>query len=334
MRKAYLGMFESGALAGSSSMRREIVNLLREVTAKHNLPAPVETLPVSRMIYIAAYQGGIERILELPSNQYLNRESDSAFLRRQGQPSAPCMEVLNLAIEVASWAGSGDENKTREARKILLFVHDIIVAMANNTAVINASGIPTKASVIQSLPADIAMPICNLLSGLSTINEPLPAPRVSIEKNAVSRLEKLMLSGAFSHYAAAHSDVGDISPSKDLSYVVALGNKLIDAGGDLLCRRRASLTLLPIIPKIIDVAFGKLPSLFAQAAGDLAMQYANQRKNVMIYRFEDCINEYRKASFLGLLDGLTTDARNEFAEALFRLRAARKANIKIQKTGA
>jgi hypothetical protein len=244
------------------------------------------------------------------------------------------MEVLNLAIEIASWAGSGDEDKTREATKILLFVHDIIVAMANNTAVINASGIPTKASVIQNLPADIAMPICNLLSGLSTINESLPAPRVSIEKNAISRLEKLMLSGSFSHYAAAHSDVENTSPSNDLSCVVALGNRLIDAGGDLLCRRRASLTFLPIIPKIIDNAFGKLPSLFAQAAGDLAMQYVNQRKNVMIYSFEDCMNEYSKASFLGLLDGLTTDARNEFAEALFSLRAARKANIKLQKTGA
>lgn len=315
-------------------MRREIVNLLREVTAKHNLPAPVETLTVSRMIYIAAYQGGIEKILELPSNQYFKRESDSVLLGRHGQPGAPCMEVLNLAREVASRSGSGDENKTREASKILLFVHDIIVAMANNTAVINASGIPTKASVIQSLPADIAMPVCNILSGLSTINEPLPAPRVSIEKDAIRRLEKLMLSGSFSHYVAAHADVGSISASKDLSYVAALGNKLIDAGGDLLCRRRASLTLLPIIPKLIDVAFGKLPGLFAQAAGDLAMQYTSQRKSVMIYAFEDCVNEYKKASFLGLLDGLTTDARNEFAEALFNLRAERKANIKIQKTEA
>lgn len=106
-------------------MRREIVNLLREVTVKHNLPAPVETLPASRMIYIAAYQGGIEKILALPSNQYFKRESDSGLLGRHGQPGAPCMEVLNLAREVASRSGSGDENKTREASRILLFVHDL-----------------------------------------------------------------------------------------------------------------------------------------------------------------------------------------------------------------
>lgn len=313
-------------------MRREIVNLLRNITVRHNLPAPVETLPLSRMIYIAAYQGGIEKILEIPSKD-LKLESGLNVLRRHGLPGAPCAEILDLAMEIASQAGSGDEGKTREARRIMLFMHDLIVAMANGAAVINASGIPTKASVIKSLPADIAIPICTLLSGFSTTSELLPASKVMLEKDAISRLEKLMLSGTFNHYVNAHTGLEARGVSSDLSYVAALGNKLIDAGESILCRRRASLRLLPIIPKVIDAAFGKLPGILAEAAGDFAMQHANQRMNIVVYSFRECLDEYNKASFLGLLEGLTPDVRDEFADALFSLRAARKANIKIQNTG-
>jgi hypothetical protein len=333
MRQAYLGLFEIGALAGSSAMRRQIIDLLREITIKHDLPAPVQALPASKMIYIAAYQGGIEKILEMPNNHCLGHEPDSSLLLRRGQPIEPCIEALNFAMEVASRGGSRDENASKEADRIMLFVHDLIVAMANNVAVVNVSGIPTRTSVLKSLPADVAMPICSLLSCLTTTSELLPAPRLSLDKDAISRLDKLLLSGAFNHYVAAHEVIGSLERPSSLSHVAALGNKLMDAGRNLLCKRRASLTLLPIIPKLVDAALGKLPGLLAQAAGDFAMQYASQRRSIVIYKFEDCINEYRKTSFLGMLGSLPPDVRDEFAQALFDYRASRRANIKMPRAG-
>lgn len=76
------------------------------------------------------------------------------------------------------------------------------------------------------------------------------------------------------------------------------GNELLVAGKGVLLSRRVSINLLSVVPKIVDAAFGKLPGTLAHVAGDLATRFLDERRNIVIYRFDDWVNEYTSTSIL------------------------------------
>jgi hypothetical protein len=324
MRKGYLGLFESAHLSGASAMRRKVYEMLSQICTEQGIQPPVESIPVSKMIYIAAFQGGVERFLTAPSRSFIDCVNDPMLSRRVALPNDQCNEILNWAFEISSSLEPRGSQVGSEARDILFFVHDLIVAMANNSAVIKASRIPTKDSVIKALPADVALPICNLLACLSSSEELLPAPKASIPKDQVYQMKTLIESGTFAHYASAHSDIELMPRERGLARIHRFGEELLNSGSNILCKRPMTLTLLPVIPKIVDIAFGKLPGMLAQAAGDLALKYASEKKSIVIYRFDDCIRDYSKASFIDMLEGLDPVCVAELRKSLERLRESRK----------
>ncbi|HEY7168971.1 MAG TPA: hypothetical protein VIB79_30720, partial [Candidatus Binatia bacterium] len=56
MKRGYLGIFEGGYLAGQSAAYRLILN-------ESGIPAANSGIPLEKMVYVAAFQAGIERFV-------------------------------------------------------------------------------------------------------------------------------------------------------------------------------------------------------------------------------------------------------------------------------
>lgn len=284
MKRGYLGMLEGVYLAGRSAGHQHILE-------ERGITLPDGSIPLDKMIYVAAFQGGIERFvtpLKSKSDQPIDR-----FISKR--ISSPKQENPELFSKLFALQPTGEKNSALMA---LSFVHDLIVAMENNASVINISGVPSVADVKRCFAPEIALPICNILSALKANDELLPAPSHVTSRDGIERFRELLVSDVYSHYAAAHREIDFSTNTTAIANIRSSGANLLKAGKGVLLSRRVSMNVLSVVPKIVDAAFGKLPGTLAQVAGDIATKFVEDKKNIIIYQFDDWANEYTRDSIL------------------------------------
>lgn len=291
-RRAYLGPAETALLARYSLSVR---------VALHEEGRRETTIPLHKMFYVAAFQGGVERFLTtLIEGRAV--EENGTFV--EVKPKEEGVDLfLRTRMSDAKWDSEPGlallkvmlRDHGVEGFATLMFVHDLLMGMHNKAAVINVSGIPTVQQVQRFLPPDLAHPICAIVSGFRTTNESLPAPAHFAVQDPLDRFKELLMSGVFDHYATAHKRVEYEFHRSVLADIRKKGVELLKAGKGVLANRRVSLSVLQIVPKIVDAAFGKLPGSLARSAGDLAATYLGQRRNIVVYQFGAWANEYAKA---------------------------------------
>jgi hypothetical protein len=194
-----------------------------------------------KSIYILGFQGGIDQFVT-PITPYSTAHEDAPLSKRIAPPKEPCRDAAKLLdglsksqISKASRGG---------AAKSLGFVHDLIVGMKNGAAVINVSGIPSPENVQESLPPDLALPICRILSSIQATDELLPAPKGLLEKEPLERFNELLQSNVFYNYTSAHLAIETDAKQSAFDHLRLYGQKLLQQGNDLLCNRRVTLKSL------------------------------------------------------------------------------------------
>ena len=145
------------------------------------------------------------------------------------------------------------------------------------------------------LPPDVALPICTILSAITSADELLPAPSVIVNQNVVHRFKDLLNSEIYQRYTSAHEGIEFEARKSALSNIRHRGAELLRAGEGVLTNRRVSVNIISVVPKIVDSAFGKLPGALAQVAGDLATKFIEDKRNIVIYQFDDWANAYLTA---------------------------------------
>lgn len=289
MRRGYLGPAEQAWLAGVSDAHTEVYDRASILFNRASLPRPVEPIPASKMIYVLGFQGGIDQFA-MPPSPYSAKSGNSLLSTRIVKPKNLCTETAELINGLIKSRISNTSK--RDATRALRFVHDLIVGMKNDAAVINVSGLPTQDSVRAALPPDLAQPICSILSSLVTTDELLPAPKGLLGKEHLKRFDNLLNSKIISGYTAAHAAIeSDVKPAS-FENLRLYGRKLLQKGNELLDNRRATLNVLPIAAKLIDLGFGKLPGELAKIASESESRLITGRNNIVIYQFEDCMRSY------------------------------------------
>ena len=160
---------------------------------------------------------------------------------------------------------------------------------------------PTVDEVQREFPPDVALPICAILSAIRGTDELLPAPSQVVNREIVARYKELLDSDLYGRYAELHDRIGLKGGESALPNIRRKGVQLLKAGKGALANRRASVGIIPLVPKIVDTAFGKLPGTLAQFAADLALKLIDERRNLVIYQFDDWTNEYTKAALSRLV---------------------------------
>ena len=249
------------------------------------------------MIYVAAFQGGIERFIT-SAKTASDHPIDRFISARMSEPKQSNPQILAKLIALISMAPAEDKS---HGWKVIPFLYDLIVAMENNAAVINVSGIPSIEDVRRDFPPDVVFPICTILSALKRADELLPAPSQRLRREPVGRFRELLNSDVYHRYAAAHECIELETGESVLSDIRSRGAELLGVSQGVLAYRRVSMNIISVVPKIVDAAFGKLPGALAQFAGELATKFMDDRKNIVIYQFDDWVNEYSRAHMSHLL---------------------------------
>jgi hypothetical protein len=298
IRRGYLGPTEQAWLAGVSQAHTEVYDRASILFDRASLPRPVEPIPASKMIYVLGFQGGIDKFV-MPPSPYSAKSGDSLLSKRIVTPKNPCTEAAEL-IDGLKQSRISKASKW-DATKALDFVHDLIVGMKNGTAVINVSSLPTQDNVRAALPPDLALPICRILSSISTTDELLPAPKGLLGNEPLKRFDDLLTSQIFSGYTAAHLAIESDAKLSSFENLRHYGQKLLQQGNEILNNRRVTLNVLPVAARLIDLGFGKLPGELAKIASDSAARFIADRNNIVIYQFEDCMRSYMDDKIVHLL---------------------------------
>lgn len=127
-------------------------------------------------------------------------------------------------------------------------------------------------------------------------DELLAAPRRIVSREALERFRELLSSKVYHRYAAAHERVEFDARASAFADIRAKGSELLRISKGVLAHRRVSMNLISVVPKMVDAAFGKLPGVMAQFAGDLASKYLSGGKSIVIYELDNWAKEYIQAT--------------------------------------
>lgn len=282
MKRGYLGIFEGAYLAGRSAGFRH---------ALEDMGVANDTVPLEKLIYVSAFQGGVGQFIT-PYKPGSSDPLDRFIAGRLSEPKATDAQLLErlLSLRVE------DHDEGSEARGMAFsFVHDLLVAMDHDASVINVSGIPTAAEVREEFRPDAAVAICTILSAIQSANELLPAPSVQVDRDMVRRFRDLLDSDVYGAYVEAHERIERNAKESSLRAIRQTGARLLEVSKGALAPRRVSVNFISMVPQIVDAAFGKLPGTLADFAGELAAKLMDDRRNLIIYQFEDWANEYTRA---------------------------------------
>jgi hypothetical protein len=284
MKRGYLGLLEGIYLYGRSHGHQMFIK-------ERGISLPDGSIPLDKMIYVAAFQGGIERFVT-PLRSKLDQPIDQFISRRVSHPKLQDPELFD---KLMAFRPNGETNNSV---MVLPFMHDLIMAMENTASVINISGIPSIAEVKKCFAPEIALPICNILSALTVNDELLPAPSHVASRDSIDRFKELLESDVYANYASAHREIDYSANTTAIAEIRSRGADLIKAGKGVLLGRRVSMKVLTVVPKIVDAAFGKLPGTLAQVAGDLATKFLEDKRSIVIYQFDDWASEWQHASIM------------------------------------
>lgn len=285
MKRGYVGMIQGAYLAGLSDTFKhaiEAVDLAKFDTA----------IPIDKMIYVAAFQGGVERFVT-PLRSMSEHAVDKFIAARLVEPKVQNASVLTNVLSLQESEPAADSRS--EGWKVKAFLHDLLAGMENGAAIVNVAGVPTADEVRASFTPDIAQPVCMLLSAFNRSEETLPAPAQTIEREMVDRFKEIMQSDVYQRYSKAHELVEFDETQSALTAVRQKSKDLLSSGGKALMTRKVSVGVISLVPKIVDSAFGKLPGDIAQFAGDVANRFLEDRRKIVVYEFSDWADSYSRS---------------------------------------
>ena len=189
--------------------------------------------------------------------------------------------------------------------RLLCFLEDLLVAMESQTDLLLATNIPDPVECEGLIPADILVPISNLISTFEHETPPVPMPRAVADVESVETFQEIINSDLFSQYGAAQQmiDSEAIPRDKAIDEITKTGRMLFKAHTKLIGLRRTSMALLSVTPKLIDVAFGKLPSVLAEVVTDLASKLMHKKRRLVIYQTQNLLLDF---TLRPLLESMST----------------------------
>lgn len=161
------------------------------------------------------------------------------------------------------------------------------VALHEGSSVLTLEPVPEPESLSGLIPYELLVPLTSLLRGVIHESTVGPILKHEVDTTGLKRLEDLFMSDLFQTYASAHLQLEDQSQpvSSALGNIRQKAVMLRDRYVDSVRLSRMSVSLVGIVPKLVDTTFGKLPGAIAESFSKLAQTFLDQKRRLVIY---DC----------------------------------------------
>jgi hypothetical protein len=184
-----------------------------------------------------------------------------------------------------------DERTGRRAQSIdsvRVFLEDLLVAARRRESFVSVLPTPRDSLTVPGMAPEVGMAVSCLFAEFTDERVDAPVPRLVIDRGAVARFEEIISSDVFRRYASTHAVLEDASydASRALEAVKKTGRDLELAFEKHLDRSVLGMGLLTLTPKILDLAFGRLPSILAEFATKLVEPLMKERRRIVVYRLD------------------------------------------------
>jgi hypothetical protein len=262
-------------------------------------------LPLDRMFFTSAFQAGIDHfVTQVPQDVMAGLD----FMNDRVSPLKK--EDLEIYAAVSHALGTFQISSDEQHKNVSvqLFLSDLICAMRSNAAMLSVVPVPNRTTIAEVFAPELAVPLIQLVSSLEVHNEKLPVPMGSIECEKVARFQRVLDSSAFARYCDAHEVLQEASAdaSVTLERIRESGSALVQGSKRILAMKNSLLYVLQIVPKLVDAVFGKLPGALAQVAGDAAQRRFDERKRIVVYQFDQWMEDVSRMAALQKKAGVRT----------------------------
>ncbi|WP_205503112.1 hypothetical protein [Rufibacter psychrotolerans] len=158
----------------------------------------------------------------------------------------------------------------------------------------------TKSSILQifkdelfgnldNLNPEIAVPINAIEKSVQIVNSKLPVLKYDINKIDIERLFKVLESKEFGFYKEAHNEISlnNNLTTNTIKRIEKAGKDLYESNSSIMNIKDSMINSIPLTSKVIEVFFGKLPSIFMELFSKILTDYLKENKSLAVY---DCRN--------------------------------------------
>ena len=129
------------------------------------------------------------------------------------------------------------------------------------------------------------LPAYNLIDAIQESSASGPFPRYEVQKTDIELYQNILNSNLFSEFCDAHEPLSyqNQSVEKSLPKIHRLAVAIQDKYLDHLKISKIGLSLLPIVPKVVDKIFGAFPGKLAEHLTTITKPILENRRRLVLY---------------------------------------------------
>lgn len=268
---------------------------------------------IAATFYASIFQAGVNKLL-VPA-LWLNKLPDNAFVRGRAV-SIETQEIEDEHVLIQEMftkhlpENYTTDEKFAEARKLQYLLADLCVCLRQNASLLFPGPIPEPESLRGVLPPELLLPASRFLSAIATLPTAGPLPRYALLKADLRIYNEMVHSGLFHEFSEAHAPLSDQEVASDTA-LHQLRNAAVRLQGEYdteLRLSRIGVSLLPLVPKIVEETIGLFPGKIAELFARLAEPWLENRRRLVVYDSSEALKEIFISAFLHFEENRDDDA--------------------------
>ncbi|MCY1165129.1 hypothetical protein D9M73_50290 [compost metagenome] len=302
-RAATISMIHRAALAGSEASVIESFGLKNE-NRYHD-----------QLIYSAMIQAGVDRFrspeglevgLNILKDRVVHDDSGEYYANLQAIQAVLAKQLVGASGE----APNADHNPTFP---LAWFLADLLYSAKNRTAMITVLPVP-KISEYEGVVSPLVISAVGaLLESVKAAEITLTVPRFELQVRDVNVMEEILNSSSYSSYSASHEimECEQKDESLAIENVAKKARDLQRKFSNTLDVNQASLALISLTTKAVDMLCGKLPGTIANMFGDAFTHLLSSNKKLTLYQYGDAHRALLRRHYAAVQRSKTTGILND-----------------------
>jgi hypothetical protein len=282
-RTASIDPFQTGFLQGAEE--------------RLNYSARYSGLPylgVTQLVCSTLLQAGVHELeIAAPDEQRLPAAGALAPRIRRGSAIEATLSglVLDSAFRRHYPGGMVHGDHKPEVYGIFYFLNSLFAALHRGTSTIWLRDFPDILHVQQHLPAELAVPVINLLQQMQNVGSTVVASELAFREKDVALAQELLNTAAYDAYVGAHATLDDaLYPAEKARRVVSQAADDLQARNSrILQTKQLPVWLLSASAKIVDAVAGHVPGTIMEVLADAVSRRTADGRRVVVYNCSETI---------------------------------------------
>jgi len=281
---------------------------------------------IEAVFYASLFQTGVSKLV-VPQS-VLKEVPSSDFVQGRTEAIDPQISDHDYKVVKSIFSQYLPEDYFRHEKysdvwTLEVLLSDLCVGLRQNIGILFPGPIPQKESLRGILPPELLVPAYNLIDAIQESSASGPFPRYEVQKTDIELYQDILNSNLFIEFCDAHEPLAyqNLSVEKCLPKIHRLAVAVQDKYLDHLKISKIALSLLPIVPRVVDKIFGAFPGVLAEHLTTITKPILENRRRLVLYDTSKLSTELMSSTMLYV-------AKNRDEEPIVKRRLEKHKNRK------